>query len=72
MVLGREAARPTIIRLKKTPIDSTMPVFWNVARMPEAWPRWAGGTEFMMAVVFGGTKTPMPTPFRKMSTAKAQ
>ena len=58
MVLGSLAARPTIIRLKKMPIDSTMPAFWNVARMPEAWPRSSAGTEFMMAVVFGGEKTP--------------
>ena len=42
-------------------------MFWNVARMPEACPRWAAGTEFMMAVVFGGTNTPMPTPLRKIS-----
>ena len=53
------------------PIDSTMPAFRKVARMPEAWPL-SAGTEFMMAVVFGGVKTPMPTPFRKIRKANAQ
>ena len=72
MVAGRWADRPTIMRLKKMPIDSTMPPFWNVARMPDACPRSSAGTEFMMAVVLGGTNTPMPTPLRKRSTAKAQ
>jgi len=70
--LGRVAARPTIIRLKKTPIDSTMPEFWNVARMPDAWPRSSAGTEFMTAVVLGGVNTPMPTPFRKIRNANTQ
>ena len=36
------SARPAIISEKKMPMDSDMPEFWNVARMPEAAPRCAG------------------------------
>ena len=36
MLVGSEPARPTIISEKNNPIDSTIPVFWNVARMPDA------------------------------------
>jgi hypothetical protein len=71
MALGSLADNPTMRRLKTTPMDSTVPAFWNVARMPEAWPRWGGGTAFMTAVVLGGMNIPIPTPFRKMSPAKA-
>ena len=38
-VLGRLAASPATISEKKMPMDRAMPEFWNVARMPEAWPR---------------------------------
>ena len=48
---------------KKIPMDSTKPVFMNVARTPDAAPRWAAGTAFMMLVVFGAAKSPLPIPF---------
>ena len=38
-VLGRLLASPVIMSEKKTPTESAMPEFWNVARMPEAAPR---------------------------------
>ena len=38
-VAGSERASPATMREKKTPIDSAVPAFWNVARMPEATPR---------------------------------
>ena len=38
-VLGRLAASPAIISEKNTPIDSAVPEFWKVERMPEAAPR---------------------------------
>lgn len=57
-LVGSELDRPTIIRLKKSPIDRTMPVFWKVARMAEARPRSRAGTEFMIPVVLGAAKAP--------------
>ena len=32
--------------------------------MPDAAPRWSGGTLFMMPVMFGAENRPMPMPFR--------
>ena len=46
-----------------------MPVFWNVARMPDAAPRWSAGTAFMIPVVFGAANSPMPMPFSSSSAA---
>ena len=67
-VWGRLLASPAIISEKNRPIDSTMPLFMNVARMPDAAPRWLAGTAFMMAVVLGAANRPEPTPLRKMSS----
>ena len=39
---GRLCASPAIISEKNTPIDSAVPEFWNVARMPDATPRSPG------------------------------
>ena len=41
---GSMAASPMIISEKKMPIDSDMPAFWNVDRLPDAAPRWRAGT----------------------------
>ncbi len=71
-VLGRLEARPAIMREKKMPMDRAMPEFWNVARMPEAWPRWLAGTALMTAAVLGEVNRPEPTPLPKISSAKAQ
>ena len=38
-VFGSVLARPAIISEKKMPMDSDMPEFWNVDRMPDAAPR---------------------------------
>ena len=38
-VLGSVLVRPATISEKKMPIDSAMPEFWNVERIPEAEPR---------------------------------
>src|SRR5947199_8541645 len=69
-VWGRVDARPAIISEKKTPIDNTMPLFMNVARMPDAAPRWLAGTLFITAVVFGAANIPDPTPLRKIRRPK--
>ena len=61
-VSGSERASPATIREKNTPIDSAVPEFWNVERMPEATPRWFSGTLLMIAEVLGAEKTPWPIP----------
>lgn len=71
-VCGSELARPAIIREKNTPIDSAVPEFWNVDRIPEATPRWPGGTLLMMAEVFGAENMPCPTPLANSRAANAQ
>jgi len=43
-VVGSVPASPAIISEKNTPMLSAAPVFWKVARMPDAAPRWAAGT----------------------------
>ena len=49
-----------------------MPEFWNVARMPDAAPRYLAGTLLMMAEVFGEANRPDPMPLQKISRANAQ
>ena len=39
---GQVAWSPLISSEKNTPIEIAFPLFWNVARIPDAWPRgWA-------------------------------
>ena len=71
-VCGSELARPATISEKKMPMDSTMPAFMNVARMPEAAPRSAAGTLDMISEVLGAENSPPPTPLRKISSANTQ
>ncbi len=52
-------------------MESTIPVFWNVERIPDVAPRWRAGTLFMMPVTFGAANSPVPIPLRKISTANA-
>ena len=55
-----------------TTIDSEVPEFWKVDRIPEATPRSSAGTLDMTEDEFGELYIPMPTPFRAITTAKAQ
>jgi hypothetical protein len=55
-----------------TPIDTAVPEFWNVARMPEAAPRSRVGTLPMMEEEFGEANIPEPIPFTATSSANAQ
>jgi hypothetical protein len=66
---GSDEDSPATNSEKNTPIESTMPEFWKVARMPEATPRWSAGTAFMTAVVLGAENRPEPTPLKNSSTA---
>jgi len=71
-VVGRLLASPAIISEKKIPIDSELPEFWNVDRIPEATPRCRAGTLLISADVFGAANMPRPTPFAAMISAKHQ
>src|SRR6266480_3548129 len=66
-VFGSVLARPAIISEKKMPMDSDMPEFWKVDRMPDAEPRCLAGTALMMAEVLGEANSPEPTPLPKIS-----
>ena len=67
---GSVEESPTMIRLKKMPIDSTMAEFMNVPAMPAPAPRWSGGRLFMIPVWLGAANSPMARPLRKISAAK--
>jgi len=71
-VRGRVCARPMIISVKKTPIDSDVPELRNVPIMPDADTRRLAGTLLMIALVFGAENSPEPTPFSTSRPAKAQ
>src|ERR1700722_3640042 len=67
IVDGNVELRPAIISEKKMPIDSVMPLFWNVASMPDATPRRSAGTAFITPAVLGATNMPIDTPTRNRS-----
>ena len=56
---------------KNTPIDSAEPELANVIRIPDAAPRCAAGTLFMITEALGELNIPEPTPLRKVSPANA-
>ncbi len=65
-------ASPAIISEKNTPIDSAVPEFWNVERIPDAAPRWRAGTLLMIEAEFGALNMPTPIPLSVISAANAQ
>src|ERR1700744_353965 len=69
---GSVLARPAIISEKKMPMDSDMPEFWKVDRMPEAAPRFQAGTDDMIPATLGEANSPEPTPLPKISRANIQ
>jgi hypothetical protein len=58
---------PVIISEKNTPMDSAVPEFWRVERMPEATPRCPGGTLLMIAEVLGAENIPCPMPLSRVA-----
>jgi hypothetical protein len=58
--------------VKNIPMLITNPEFMRVDIMPEATPRSAGGTEFMIAAEFGDANIPFPIPMMKSATAKGR
>ena len=71
-VVGRRLASPAIMREKNTPIETAVPEFWKVARMPDAMPRRCAGTLPMIEEEFGEANIPLAIPFSAMSSAKTQ
>ena len=65
-------ASPAIMIEKNTPVDTAVPEFWNVERIPEATPRYLAGTLLMIEEVLGAANMPLPIPLAAMSTANAQ
>ena len=65
-------ASPAIISEKNTPMDSAVPEFWNVERMPDATPRCRAGTLPMIEDELGEANIPLPMPLAAMSSANAQ
>jgi hypothetical protein len=59
-------------RVKKSPIESGIPDWAKVTRIPEAAPRWRAGTEFMIEAVFGAANRPPPIPETNITAAKGQ
>ncbi len=69
---GSVLASPAIIREKKTPMETAVPEFWKVARMPEATPRSRGGTLPMIEEELGEANIPLAMPLSAISSAKIQ
>ena len=51
--------------VKKTPIESTCALFWNVLSMPAPAPRWSAGSEFMTLAMFGAKNSPRDRPIEQ-------
>jgi hypothetical protein len=71
-VCGSDPASPAMISVKKTPIDSTIAEFWNVALIPAPTPRWSGGRLFMIPARLGEANRPMPIPCISRISANCQ
>src|SRR5262249_35584791 len=71
-VAGSEAARPRMMRVKKIPMDKTVPEFWKVVLMPAPAPWRCGGRLFMIAARFGEANSPMPAPLSRRTRANCQ
>ena len=65
-------ASPANMIEKNTPVDTAVPEFWNVERIPEATPRYWAGTLLMIDDVLGAANMQLPIPLAAISTANAQ
>ena len=70
--VGSLLDRPAISSVKTMPMETAVPEFWNVARMPEAAPRSLAGTLPMIEDEFGEANIPLPIPFSAISAANTQ
>ena len=69
---GSDDESPTIIRVKKMPMERTWAEFWNVVFMPEPAPRCCGGRLFITPARLGEPNDAMHRPVTKSRTAKTQ
>src|SRR5665647_148598 len=67
---GNKRVKLTITIVKNRAMDVTIPLFCSIALIPDATPRSSGGTEFMMAAMFGAPNMPFPRPIIKRARAK--
>src|SRR5580704_11494296 len=69
---GSEDDNPTIMSVKKMPMDSTCAEFWKVEFIPEPAPRCCGGRLFMTPARLGEPKAPMVRPSSSRIVPKIQ
>src|ERR1035437_1257654 len=67
--LGNDAESPSVMTVKKKPIESTDAEFWKVFNMAPPAPRRLAGSEFMTAEEFGAAKRPIDSPTSNKSAA---
>jgi hypothetical protein len=67
---GNKRVRLMITIVKNIAIEATIPLFCSMALIPEATPRSSGGTEFIIAAIFGATNMPFPRPMISRASAK--
>src|SRR5580692_6534584 len=70
--VGSLLDRPAISSVKTMPMETAVPEFWNVARIPEAAPRSLAGTLPMIEEELGEANMPLPMPFTAISAANIQ
>ena len=63
------ADRPTIISVKKMPIESTWAEFWKVGFMPPPAPRCWAGRLFIMPARLGEANAPIESPIKSRMPA---
>ena len=68
-VCGNDAARPSVMTVKKKPIDNTLAEFMNVFIIAPPAPRRLAGSEFMIALELGAEKRPIERPTSNNSAA---
>ena len=67
---GNICVRLMITMVKNRAIETTIPLFCSIDLIPDATPRSSGGTEFMMAAIFGAPNMPFPRPMIRSAIAK--
>ena len=67
---GNRCVRLTITIVKNSAMETTIPLFCSIDLIPDATPRSSGGTEFMIAAMFGAPNMPFPRPMIRSAMAK--
>ena len=69
MLAGSTEDSPTIMSVKKIPIESTWAEFWKVVVIPEPAPRCSGGRLFITAARLGDMNKPLLRPIMRSNGA---